>query len=123
MTPDPAAGLAKFTPAPGPDPADLLYRMGRASAPTPLRWKLAVAALLATNAAAVAWIALRPAPPIPVPVVVPVPVVEPAPPSPPDPNSLAALRGSDLPPAVPLGHVAAAEPMLTPLAARRGEID
>lgn len=120
--------LARFTPAAGPDPADLLFRMGRASAPTRLRWKLAVTGLLLTNAAALAWIALRPDPPVPevevVPVVIPVPVPGAAPP---EAWSLGALRLRDdpdrWPVAVPVANFAPSEPPLTPLAARRGDID
>lgn len=128
---DPADRLAGFTPV-GPDAAELLVRMGRASAPTPLRWKLGVAGLLLTNAAALMWIGLRPEPPAPqavvVPVVVPVPVAEPHPgytvtetlrPGPPrvhdDPDRW--------PPFVPLAGVTPPGPPLTPLAGRRGEID
>lgn len=126
MTPDPADALARFTPV-GPDPAELLVRVGRATAPTRLRWKLAVLALVLTNAVAVGWIAFRPATPEVVTVVVPVPVpvvVEPPPSPPPEPSSLAVLRGRyDLGPAVTLVHVAPADPPLTPLAARRGELD
>lgn len=129
---DPADRLARFTPAAGPDAADLLYRMGRASAPTRLRWKLAVAGLLLTNVGALAWIRLRPEPtvatPVVVPVVVPVPVPEPLP----DYHATGlpregGFRVHDDPdrwPAVePLAGVAPPGPPLTPLAGRRGEID
>jgi hypothetical protein len=120
--------LARFTPAAGPDPADLLFRMGRAAAPARLRWKLAVAALVLTNAAALAWIAARPDPHVPVvevvPVVIPVPVPEAAPP---EAWSLGALRFRDdpdhWPAGVPVAGVAPSGPPLTPLAARRGELD
>ena len=59
MSTDPADRLARFTPAAGPDPAALLFRMGQASAPTRLRWKLGVLALVLTNAAAVGWMAYQ----------------------------------------------------------------
>lgn len=129
---EPADRLARFTPAPGPDAAELLFRMGRASAPAPLGWKLGVASLLLTNAVALAWIELRPEPSIPptavVPVVVPVPMPEPTP----------GYHATELPryggfrvyddpehrPAVePLAGVAPPVVPLTPLAGRRGEID
>jgi hypothetical protein len=125
MTPDPAAALARFTPV-GPDPAELLVRVGRATAPTRRRWKLAVLALVLTNAAAVGWIAFRPAAAAPevITVVVPVPVVIEPPIPPPEPSSLAVLRGRyDLGPAATLVRVAPGDPPLTPLAARRGEFD
>ncbi|MFO0801184.1 MAG: hypothetical protein U0804_27270 [Gemmataceae bacterium] len=117
--------LARFTPV-GPDPTELLVRMGQASAPTRLRWKLAVAALLASNVA-LTWFALRPTPGTPseptvVPVVVPVVV-----PDAPEPQWYGGLRVHDdpdrRPPSEPLAAAAAPGPMLTPLAARRGELD
>lgn len=122
MTPDPADALARFTPV-GPDPAELLVRVGRATAPTRLRWKLAVLALLLTNAAAVGWIAFRPATPEVVTVVVPVPVVvvESPPSPPPEPSSLGALRGwPDLGPPPTLAALVPPAPPLTPLDVRRG---
>ncbi|MBN9520197.1 hypothetical protein J0H58_16985 [bacterium] len=126
--------LARFTPAAGPDPADLLFQMGRASAPTRLRWKLAVSGLLLTNALALGWIALRPDPPVPVPeavtviVPVPVPVPEAAPLYPqPEPTSIGPFRVRDdpdrWPSAEPVAGIAPPSPPLTPLAARRGELD
>lgn len=76
MTPDPVYDqLAGFTPAPAPDPAEVLFRAGRASAPTRPVWKLAVAGLLALNAATATALFLRPAPE-------PVAVVVPGPPAP-----------------------------------------
>lgn len=121
--------LARFTPA-GPDPAELLFRMGRASAPTRLRWKLAVAGLVLTNAAALGWVALRPEPVVPevVTIVVPVPVPEPAPVYPPaDRVDYGAFRLRDdpdrWPAAEPVAGVAPPGPPLTPLAARRAELD
>ena len=131
MTPDPVDRLARFTPAVGPDPAELMFRMGRASAPTRLRWKLAVAGLLLTNAVAVAWIAFYPDSPTPTPaavtVVVPVPVSEPLPPPQSEPSGYGAFRVHDDPdrwPALePIAGVAPPGPALTPLAARRGDLD
>ena len=132
MSTDPADRLARFTPAAGPDPAELLFRMGRASAPTRLRWKLAVLALLLTNAVAAGWIAFRPDPPVPTPevvtVVVPVPVAEPMPHDPTrDSGGWIGLRVHDDPerwPAFePVAGVNPPRPPLTPLAARRGELD
>ncbi|HYH68860.1 MAG TPA: hypothetical protein VD866_29475 [Urbifossiella sp.] len=124
--------LARFTPAAGPDAAELLFQMGRAAAPTPLRWKLGVAALLLTNTAALAWIILRPEPAVPtpvvVPVVMPVPVLEPSPGyQAADPPHYGPIRVHDDPdrwPAPePLAGVAPPGPPLTPLDARRGVID
>jgi hypothetical protein len=121
--------LARFTPA-GPDPAELLFRMGRASAPTRLRWKLAVAGLVLSNAAALGWIAFRPEAEAPdvVTVVLPVPVVEPGPTHPPaDRPDYGAFRLRDdpdrWPVAEPVAGVAPPGPPLTPLAARRADFD
>ena len=128
---DPAYRLARFTPA-GPDAAELLVRIGRASAPTRLRWKLGVAGLLLTNAAAIAWIAFRPDPPVPVAVVVPVVVPVPTPDPQPSYHATGVAREGgfritddpDRWPAVEtLAGVDPPGPPLTPLAGRRGEID
>ena len=51
MNPDPVAKLAQFTPAPSADAAELLFAAGRASARTHWGWKVAVAALVASNVA------------------------------------------------------------------------
>jgi hypothetical protein len=132
MSTDPADRLARFTPAAGPDPTELLFRMGRASAPTRLRWKFVVLVLALTNAVAVGWIVFRPDPPVPSPevvtVVIPVPVAEPLPHyPPPESGSLTGFRIHDDPdrwPVVePFAGIAPPGPPLTPLAARRGEID
>jgi hypothetical protein len=132
MTPDPVDSLTRFTPAAGLDPAELMFRMGRASAPTRLRWKLSVLGLALSNAVAVGWIAFRPDTPVPTPevvtVVVPVPVPEPLPPLPqPEPSGYGAFRVHDDPdhwPAPePVAGVAPPGPPLTPLAARRGDLD
>ncbi|MBN9122597.1 MAG: hypothetical protein J0I06_26190 [Planctomycetes bacterium] len=134
MNPDPVAKLARFTPAPA-DPAELLFAAGRASARTHWLWKVAVAALVASNASLSALLALRstsePASPNPVPIVAPAPEPSPVPSAPPssapvdDPWSYRALRGSDLERAPrPEAFTAPAprEP-LTVLSGRRGEID
>jgi hypothetical protein len=132
MSSDPADLLARFTPAAGPDAAELMFRMGRASAPTRLQWKLAVLGLMVTNAAAVGWIAMRPDPSLPAPevvtVVIPVPVVEPVPSYPTaDPPGVGVIRVFTDPdhwPALePIAGIAPPGPPLTPLAARRGDLD
>jgi hypothetical protein len=53
ITPDPVLGkLTRFTPiAPSLDPADVLFRAGRASARTPRGWKMAVSGLALVIAA------------------------------------------------------------------------
>ncbi|QDU21425.1 hypothetical protein [Urbifossiella limnaea] len=114
--------LARFTPV-GPDPAELLVRMGRASAPTRMRWRVAVAVLLASNVA-FAWFALRPAPPTePVLVPVVVPIAVPNTPVPPWSGGLRVYDDPDRWQPEPLAGVAPSGPMLTPLAARHGDID
>lgn len=143
MTPDPVFdNLARFTPSGGPDVADILFAAGRASAPTPLVWKLAVAGLVLTNLVAVGVLLfgtrpatpVQPAPePVAVPVIVPVPVPEPTSPSPESPGgtvspwsvgSLHAAGDADqLPRSEPLAGVQPAHPPLTPSAGRGGEID
>ena len=133
---DPIAKLSKFTPAGGPDAAELLFAAGRASARTPWGWKAAVAALVASNLALGAVLAFRtrevpPSPhPDPVPVVQPQPELPaPAPPSSPaptdDPSSYRTLWHTDLdraPKADPVSNAAPREP-LTVLSGRRGDID
>jgi hypothetical protein len=139
MTPDPVLDkLARFTPdGSGIDPAELLFRAGRASARTPPVWKIAVAGLLLANVATVGFFLLRPEKPppppepVPVPVVVPVPVTVPSPEPPPSPAASpspwslgALLRLSDprdLPAAQAVTDLAPAEPPLTPRS--RGEFD
>jgi hypothetical protein len=78
--------LARFTPAAGLNRDELLFRAGRASAPSARWWKRATAALAVAQAVTLAlW--LRPPEPQPVaapPAVVPAPPdVEPMPPLPP----------------------------------------
>lgn len=133
---DPLAALARFTPASGPDAAELLFAAGRASARTPVAWKLAAAALAVANAALVAALALRPAPvaPPPAPLVPPAVPVLAGPPEPPaavppagadDPSSYRWLRTADpdaLPRAAALGP-APERPPLSILSGRNGEID
>ena len=127
MTPDPVFDkLARFTPdAGGLDPAEVLYRAGRASARTPLAWKLAVAVLLASNAV----FFLNRTKPAEV-VLVPVPVAEtPAPPATADvpswgPHVLIGAFDPDRaarPEAV--ADLAPARAALTPLSARRTDFD
>lgn len=79
MTPDHVYDkLARFSPdSQGIDPAEILFRAGRASARTHWLWKLAVAALLLTNVAAVGFLAFRDRPERTAPEVVTVPVVIP----------------------------------------------
>jgi hypothetical protein len=141
LTPDPVFDkLALFSPDPaGVDAADILFRAGRASAPTPWGWKAAVAVLGLTTAAAAGWAAFGrrddPPPPVVVPVPVAVPVLVPAPEPapvpyperPPGPWSLGALiRTTDvneLPRPEPVGVALPADPPLAAFSARRGEID
>ena len=139
MTPDPVFDkLARFTPdASTIDPAEILFRAGRATARTNWGWKFAVVGLLLAN---VAWMGERllhepkPAPDslevVPVIVVVPVaiPTSEPSPsPSavePGSPWSLGALRTTDpdnLPGSPALGGLSPTDPPLTPRS--RSEID
>lgn len=130
MIPDPADLLARFTPAAGPDGGELMYRMGRASAPTRKRWKLAVVGLILTNTAALGWLVFRSDPPLLTPdvvtIVVPVPVLLPSVPRS-EPSSYGAFRVHDdpdrWPPFAPVAGVVPAGAPLTPLAARRGDID
>ena len=101
MTPDPVYDqLAAFTPASALDPAEVLFRAGRASARTPWVWKLAAAGLVLTNMAAVGALTLRrpevvtvPAPVAP-PAAIPETVV-PEPTSEPSPGSGLLARRSD----------------------------
>ncbi len=133
VNPDPIAKLAKLTPTPTTDPADLLFAAGRASARTHWGWKAAVAALALSNAALGAAVLLRPRndPAAPTPVVQPPP--GPPAPAPPtstptplvEPWSYRALRDADLeraPAPEPLPDAAPREP-LTVLSGRRGDID
>lgn len=142
MTPDPVYdALARFTPdVTAVDPAAILFAAGRASARTPIAWKLAVAGLALANLGLVCWFALR-APesaaviapePVVVPVVVPVPVPlsEPSgevPYAVPSPWSFGTLNRvtdpEELPgPAVSTNAQVVSSP-LTPYAARRGVLD
>jgi hypothetical protein len=130
--------LARFSPdSQGIDPADILFRAGRASARTHWAWKLAVAALLLTNAVAAGFIVFRgrpdPAAPevVTVPVVIPVVVVpvsvEPvsSPPESASPWSYGSLLRTtdpdDLPRSPALVNATPADRPLTPLSRR--EID
>jgi hypothetical protein len=136
MNPDPVAQLSRFTPAPAPDPAALLFTAGRASARTHWGWKAAVAALVSSNAALVALFAFRAPVGAPGPAPAPVPSVQalgespsPAPPTAPapvdEPWSYRTLRSADLegaPQPEPLPSVAPRQP-LTLLSGHRGEID
>jgi len=99
MSEDVIGKLARFTPtAPGLDRDELLFRAGRASAPSGRWWKLAVAVLALTQLGTVAvW--LRQTPTVPPPVV---PVTqpggvepEPAPFEPPPRNSYLILSRID----------------------------
>jgi len=140
MTPDPVFDtLARFTPdSTGVDPAAILFAAGKASARTPVMWKLAVSVLLVTNLAALGLFLLRPSAPAPVvapivvPVVVPIPAQQPdsaAPESPviPSPWSLGALnRVTDLdqfPKSDDSTDIRSASAPLTPRSALRGTID
>ena len=136
MNPDPMAKLAKFTPAGGADPAELLFAAGRASARTHWGWKAAVAGLFATNLALGAALALRspgapatpPATEPPAPIVqppsLPVPQFQVAPSD--EPSSYHVLMGADLehlPKVEPVSDPIPDRPPLTALAGRRGELD
>jgi len=139
MTPDPVLDkLARFTPDGSQlDPAELLFRAGRASARTHWGWKAAVAGLLLANLGTVGFFMSRPGKPAPSPGPVPVPVVVPVvaprpdpPPSPdvsPSPWSLGALLRTtdprDLPAAQAAIDLAPAEPPLTPRSVGRTDID
>lgn len=137
MTPDSVTDkLARFT-ADGSqvDPAEILFRAGRASARTPRMWKLAVAGLVLTNLVTAGFLGLyREQPqqtpePLPIPVVIPVIVPRPEqPPSPevsPSPWSLGALMRLTDPNDLPRSPVVTAttpeRPLLTPRS--HGEID
>jgi hypothetical protein len=137
VTPDPVYDkLARFSPdSQRLDPAEILFRAGRASARTHWFWKLAVAALLLTNMAAVGLLAFRdhsgPTAPevVTVPVVIPVVVVpvEPvsSPPESASPWSYGSLLRTtdpdDLPRSPALVGMTPSAPPLTPLSRR--EID
>ena len=138
MNPDPVAKLAKFTPAPSADAAELLFAAGRASARTHWLWKVAVAALVTSNVALGALLALRstappalPSEPIAVPVVQPAPEPPTAQPTPPssapaeEPWSYRTLRASDLEhaPRPEAFTTTAPRESLTVLSGRRGELD
>ncbi|MDB5307322.1 MAG: hypothetical protein JWO38_1524 [Gemmataceae bacterium] len=141
MTPDPTLDkLVRFTPDAAVDPAEILFRAGRASVRTPRGWRLAVVGLLLANAATAGVLIVRgqtpappPAEPLAVPVVVPVVIPAPAPelPVPPtgpeSPWSVGALTRTTDPDTLPgpepdPGPTSADRP-LTLLSARRGEID
>lgn len=101
VTPDPAAGpLAGFTPAAVLDPADILFRAGRASARTPWGWKAAVAGLTLSNLAVVGALVLRQPEDVAVSVVAPTPPPAEAapvePPAEPSPPSGLLARSTDL---------------------------
>lgn len=100
VTRDPADGpLAGFTPAAVLDPADILFRAGRASARTPWGWKAAVAGLLLSNLAVVGALLFRQPQTVAVPAAAPVPPVEVAPaepPAEPSPPSGLLARSTDL---------------------------
>ena len=76
MSEDVIGKLARFSPtAPGLDRDELLFRAGRASAPSARRWKVVAGVLaLAQVGTAAAWLAW----PAPAPVVIVSPAVEPA---------------------------------------------
>ncbi|MBX9584694.1 MAG: hypothetical protein K2X87_30695 [Gemmataceae bacterium] len=129
MTPEPDLGpLAAFTPASGLDPAEVLFRAGRATARTPRVWKLAVAGLVALNVATAAALLL------PEPAVVAGPEqVEPAPtpgahaPGSPEHDSpegglLAGASDLDAPRPEVLPNMVAARYPLTALSGRQAEI-
>jgi len=134
MNPDPVYDkLARFSPDPGGlDPAEVLFRAGRASARTPRGWKVAVAGLLLSNAVGFGWLALRPVPEsaqTPVPLVLPAQVAEP-PPAPPveaSPWSAHTLMGTldtdRLPPPEAVAGLTDPGRPLALISARRGEID
>jgi hypothetical protein len=137
VNPDPVAQLGRFTPVAATDPAELLFAAGRASARTHWGWKVAVAALVASNVALGALFVLhtRPAPPTAQPAPAPVDQQPPelSAPAPPtstpepvdEPWSYRALRSADLERA-PLVDgtttVAPREP-LTVRSGQRGELD
>jgi hypothetical protein len=137
MTPDPVYDkLARFNPdATGLDPAEVLFRAGRASAKTPRVWKVAVAGLLLANAATAAALLFRQEkPPLPevIPVTVVVPVImpqtatsPPEAPSGPSPDSIGLLTRTfdpDIPPP-PAGFAPPDRPVEILTAGSRGGID
>jgi hypothetical protein len=133
MTPDPVAGkLTRFTPsASSLDPAEVLFRAGRASARTPWGWKVAVSGLVLVVAALLGERLVNNqsanpgprdvAPSIVVPPV-PLPAPEPSPsPIPSEPESpwrlgalLHATDPDDLPSSPGLAGLSPADPPLTP---------
>ena len=138
MNSDPVAKLSRFTPVSAADPAELLFAAGRASARTHWGWKATVAGLLLTNAVAAALFAHRPpvaAGPLEPQPATPAIIPQPEPPrsAPPtgtvttEPWSYQALASAGDPDRFPKteptrGGYATPAP-LTPLSARRGEID
>jgi hypothetical protein len=97
--------LAGFTPAPPPvDPAEVLFRAGRESAPSRRPWQLLAAVLVASHAA---WLIPRPTAE---PAVPPMPAVVPAPA--PDPASYLALSSRFDDPRPPAGPDAPDPPPL-----------
>jgi hypothetical protein len=139
ITPDPVIGkLAKFTPdGSALDPAELLFAAGRASARTHWFWKVAVGGLLVANFVCVGFLVLRSQEAMPeahiIPVAVPVVLqqqeVPAAPPVPStdDPWSYRSLLSAGdperFPKPEPMTEPVPAVHPLTPLSARRGEID
>ena len=139
MTPDPVIGkLTRFTPSGSSlDPAEVLFRAGRASARTPWGWKMAVSGLVFVTAALLgerlvndrnAKSGPREAAPVSVVAPVPIPTPDQSPsPSPGEPGSpwrlgalLHAADPDDLPTSPALAGLSPADPPLTP---RSREID
>jgi hypothetical protein len=141
LNPDPVFDkLARFSPSEASlDPAEILFRAGRASAHTPRVWKIAVVGLLLTTIGLTVFVSLRgenkpvSGSPDVVPVLVVVPVAIPAakPNSPPDRDeaftewSLGTLRRTidpnEMPRSPAMVELSPADPPLTPRL--RGEID
>ena len=138
VTPDPVFDrLARFSPdSTGLDPADVLFRAGRASARTPRGWKVAVVGLVISHVVTVLVLVRSNHPTAPTPEVAPTPVVvplpaprpeslpepAPGPTSPPSPWSYGAMLGvtdlDQLPTPSPTAGLTPDGPPLTPLSFR-----
>jgi hypothetical protein len=133
LTPDPVLDkLTRFTPSGSSlDPADVLFRAGRASARTPWGWKVAVSGLAVVIAALLGERVVNnqnanPGPKeaapvvvvVPVPIPVPEPSLSPVPGEPESPWRLGALLRAtdpdDLPSSPALAGLSPADPPLTP---------
>ena len=137
MTPDPVLDrLAGFSPdSSGIDPAEVLFRAGRATARTPRVWKIAVVGLVMTNVVTLGLFIAQGPTPGPTPEVVPTPVVPPVvvpqperlPQSSPTPWSYGAMMGvtdlDQVPPPASAVQFTPDGPALTPLSIRDRIVD